>query len=241
MPETEVQIIDELPAGITGEPRDLLTCVGNAEALPGIGSVVTGSRFKPVRDLASLDAFLGEYIGGILLPIELPAVLSSWHFTEQSQVRELIELDGELSRDVRLKSFRAASCAVGRRQLSKLRPLRDHRVIQRYWNAMEEGRAAAWHTLVYGILGSTYSIPLRQSLTHLSQQTLGGFALSAATDRRFRLDDCRRILRRHCEGLAGWINGLVQRATPAGSLFAPDAPVLAVARQEKFKRPVPAD
>ncbi|MGB0578726.1 MAG: urease accessory UreF family protein [Limisphaerales bacterium] len=215
MSQNEVKVFDELPAAITGEPRDLLSCVGNSEALPGISSVVANPRFKPVRDLASLDEFLGEYIGQILVPIELPAVLSAWQFTEHSQVRELIELDADLSRDEALGQFRAASCAVGRRQLSKLRPLRDHRVIQRYWQAMEEGRAAAWHTLVYGILTSTYSLPLRQSLTHLSQQTLGGFALSATVDHQFRLDDCRRILCGHCDGLGSSINSLVESTGPA--------------------------
>ena len=215
MSQTELQIVAQLPPEITGEPLDLLTRVGNAEALPGISSVVRSSSFKPVRNLASLDEFLGQYISRILAPIELPAVLSAWQYTERSQVRELIALDAALDRDEQLNQFRPASCAVGRRQLSKLRPLRDHRVIQRYWHAMEEGRAAAWHTLVYGILTSTYSIPLRQSLTHLSQQTLGGFALSATADHGFRLDDCRRILRRHCDGLGDSINTLIETATPA--------------------------
>lgn len=212
----EPQIKTLVPAEIHDDPRDLLTSIGSSEALPGISSLVSGAGFKQVHDLPSLEAFLEQYIADILVPLELPAVLSAWQFTEDHHVRELIDLDNELLNNERLKPFRAASCAVGRRQLSKLRPLRDHRVIQRYWGAMDEGRAAAWHTLVYGILTSTYSIPLRQSLVQLAQQTLAGFTLSAVTSLKLGLQASRAMLIRRNADLPPAVNELL-RHTPTAS------------------------
>ena len=212
MPKTEQQIVPVIPAEISGDPRDLLTSIGESEAHPGVSAVVSANGLSKVTDLKTLDAFLGQYINTILLPVELPAVLSAWQFTEECHTRELIELDRQLLREPLLDPFKAASCAVGRRQLSKLRPLRDHRVIQRYWNAMDGGKAAAWHTLVYGILTSTYSIPLRQSLVQLAQQTLAGFTLSATLDLSLKLDGGRKVLAERFEALPDSINDLIDRS-----------------------------
>jgi len=51
---------------------------------------------------------------------------------------------------------------VGQSQLKRFRSLRDHRLVQRYLKAVGEGRAHGWHTLVYGITLSVYSLPLIQ-------------------------------------------------------------------------------
>ena len=212
MPESDQQIMPAVPAEIQGDPRELLTNLGASEALPGISAVVAGSGCRRVHDLGSLDDFLRHYITDILIPLELPAVLSAWQFTEENHVRELIELDRELLQQDRLKPFRESSCAVGRRQLAKLRPLRDHRVIQRYWTAMDGGQAAAWHTLVFGIVTSVYSIPLRQGLVQLAQQTLAGFSMAAATDHQLPLPDCRDLLQGHLERLPEAINGLIRKS-----------------------------
>ena len=48
-----------------------------------------------------------------------------------------------------------------------------------FLGAVNEGSAYGWHTLVYGIILSTYSLPLRQGLLHYGRQTLGGFIGSA--------------------------------------------------------------
>lgn len=212
MPKTKPRIAPAIAAEISGDPRDLLTSIGEADAHPGISAVVSATGLQQVKDLSTLDAFLGRYIQEILLPVELPAVLGAWRFTEDCHARELIDLDRNLLLEPRLESFKAASCAVGRRQLSKLRPLRDHRVIQRYLTAMADGKAAAWHTLVYGLLTSVYSIPLRQSLTQLAQQTLAGFTLSATLDFSLKLDDGQKILADHFNLLSNSINQLIDHS-----------------------------
>jgi urease accessory protein UreF len=57
--------------------------------------------------------------------------------------------------------------------------MKDLRLVQRYREAVNEGKAFGWHTLVYGVVLSTYSLPLRQGLLHYGRQTLGGFIGSA--------------------------------------------------------------
>lgn len=54
-------------------------------------------------------------------------------------------------------------------------------MVRRYLEAAERGEARAWHTVVYGLMMSVYSLPLRQGLIHYGTQTLRGFVVSAGT------------------------------------------------------------
>jgi urease accessory protein UreF len=58
--------------------------------------------------------------------------------------------------------------------------LRDERTVQRYLAAVEEGRAAGWHTMVYGLSAAVFSWPLRSALLIYARETLSGLARSAA-------------------------------------------------------------
>lgn len=193
MPESNAQLIIDPAIELDGDAGELLHAVGTAEALPGLSTILANGRPR-VRGRAGLHAFLQGYVGEILLPVELPAVLTAWEAAEEGHCRDLLRLDLRLSSDPRLQSFRAASCAVGRRQLNKLRPLRDQRFVQRYREAMEAGDAAAWHTIVYGIILALYSLPLRDGLQHLATRTLAGFAVNAAPEFGLRLSECSDCL-----------------------------------------------
>lgn len=72
--------------------------------------------------------------------------------------------------------FASPSRQIGRRQLARLRPLRDERIVRRYLAAVESGRADGWHTVVYGLTLALYSLPLRQGLLHYAQETLATMA-----------------------------------------------------------------
>src|SRR5205085_4131122 len=88
--------------------------------------------------------------------------------------------DAQVAKESVLQDFQLASRHVGKRQLNRMRALKDLRTLQRYRDAVNEGKAYGWHTLVYGLVLSTYSIPLRQGLLHYGRQTLHGFIHSAA-------------------------------------------------------------
>jgi urease accessory protein UreF len=108
-------------------------------------------------------------------------------------LKELLALDKQLANEKALKDFRTASHNVGKRQLNRMRLLKDLRVVQRYRDAVNAGEAFGWHTLVYGLVLSTYSLPLRQGLLHYGRQTLGGFIYSAARPLELRESTCQEL------------------------------------------------
>ena len=142
--------------------------------------LVMPSRGAGINSVPVLRRFLLEYRERLLLPLELPVILQARALTEQGAVRDLIELDRHLGTEVSLKELAAASFRVGQRQLHRLRPLRDHRVVQRYLRAVDAGEAHGWHTVVYGLFLGVYALPLRQGLLHYASQALGGFVDRAA-------------------------------------------------------------
>lgn len=166
-------------AQLLGDPHPLVERLGSAGGLATLSLGATLSA-PEVTDRCSLGRFLGWYHSELLVPVELPAIRRAYEHASRNELRELIEFDRQLDREAGLRSFAEASRAVGRSQLRRLLPLRDQRLVRRYWEAVEVGRARAWHILVYGLVLSIYSLPLRQGLLHYAQQTLGGFIQSAA-------------------------------------------------------------
>jgi urease accessory protein UreF len=71
--------------------------------------------------------------------------------------------------------------------------LRDDRFVQRYLQAVEEGQAHGWHTLVYGVTLAVYSLPLRQGLIAYAHQTTRSFIYSAARTLQLSERACRAI------------------------------------------------
>ena len=203
---------------LTGDARALLEQLGAPEALPTLALAATSLTLEAVRDEATLRRFLAGYREQILLRIELPAILAAHTHACQGELRELIALDRTLASDSRLHEFRAASAAVGRRQLSKLRPLRDQRFVQRYLRAVENAEAHGWHTLVFGVFLAQYSLPLRQGLMLYAQRTLGGFLDSANSTLRLPTVACDGFFTEAAAPVANAVNSLLASQTPAMSV-----------------------
>ncbi len=110
-------------------------------------------------------------------------IREAYQLASSGKARELIALDRAWSQRVRRKSKSAAkaSLRVGQRQLNRLRPLRDNRVVQRYLEAVAAQEAAGWHPIVYGVMLAAFGLPLRQGLVHYAAQTLRGLAGPAPT------------------------------------------------------------
>ena len=158
---------------LQGDLNALTEQLGSAEGLLEL-SLAT-ARAARVQTVADLEQFLVYYRTSVLLPRELPTVTRSYDHCARGHVRELIALDREIELGFESVDLAAASSAVGRMQLRRLRPLRGERLIQHYLAAVEKGEARAWHTVVFGLVLAVYSIPLRQGLMHFGVQTLGGF------------------------------------------------------------------
>jgi len=149
---------------------------------------------KPVGSVAELAAFLHRYRAEILLPLELPTILRAAELTRQNQGRELVDLDRSLTKEPGLRDFAEASRRVGRSHLRRLRPLHDHRALQKYLAASDENRVLPWHTVVYGITLGLYAVPFRQGLVHYVDRTLTGWVDAVKGGRGLPGEECERVL-----------------------------------------------
>jgi urease accessory protein UreF len=198
-----------------GDWHPLAEQLGSTDGLVTLGSVSASLRLVPVHDLTSLRHFLRNYQSQLLFPFELPAIQNAHGHAARHEVRELIALDQSLAQQAILKEFAAASRRVGQSQLRKLRPLRDHRVVQRYLQAVESGGAHGWHTLVYGLTLAVYSLPLRQGLLGYAHQTTRGFIYSAARMLQLSEHQCRALFDSACTTLPEAVDALLTQPVAA--------------------------
>ena len=191
--EVATNIAPSSPAELLGDPHPLLEHLGSADELAVTGAVTHAIEFQTVSDLPALREFLNAYREEVLIPVELPAIASAYQHAARGETAELIALDERLAREQVVRRFANASCRVGQRQLSKLRPMRDQRLVQRYLAAIESGQARGWHTLVYGVSLAIFLLPLRQGLQNYAEQTLRGFVSSAAASLRLPESECDHL------------------------------------------------
>ncbi len=207
MPDA-IQSAQHAAAQLLGDLHPLVRQLGSPEALVSLPLTATGIR---VTDLPSLRRFLAAYRDEILVPMELPAIRRAHDHASRQEVRELVAFDRELTAEPRLRHFAAASRAVGRSQLHRLLPMRDLRLVRRYWQAAEAGEAQAWHVLVYGVVLAVFALPLRPGLVNYGRQTLGGFIESAAGPLRLKESDAAQL----AEDLFGTLPAAVDTALTA--------------------------
>jgi urease accessory protein UreF len=155
---------------------DALGSPSRLTSLAALSELVSASR---PTDPTGVRLFLERFRDLLLLPVELPAVRDAYHHAARGEVRELIQLDHRLAPRYGKGAFAEASRHVGRIQLRRLRPLRD-RSLQRFLAAVDQGEASGWHVVVYGVLLSLFSLPLRQGLQHYAQRTHDSLLESAS-------------------------------------------------------------
>jgi urease accessory protein UreF len=181
------------PAEWLGHWHPLAAQLGSSDTLVTLASLTAALNLPPVADIETLRQFIRTYHKRVLQDVELPAVLRGFNHTARFELRELIGYDQELASLPELQPLANASRRVGRHHLETLRPLRDDRFVRRYLSAVDEGRAHAWHTLVYGMTLSVYSLPLRQGLISYAAQTTRGFIQLSVAGLGYRESDCRAI------------------------------------------------
>jgi urease accessory protein UreF len=198
-----------------GDWHRLVGQLGSADGLAALSEVSACLQISPVHDLPSLRRFLLDYREQILVPIELPAIQRAFGHTCRRELRELVGVDRQLSAEPVLKPFAEASRRVGQGELRKLRPLRDERIVRRYLEAVDQGEANAWNTVVYGLMLALYSLPLRQGLLGYGFQTTRGFIHAAARSLKLSERNCHLLLREVCAGLPQPVESLIGRRAAA--------------------------
>ena len=209
---SQFQTAPEQTEELLGDVGLLAQQLGSPENLVAAGSLSLVLGFPHVVDAASLGKFLDAYRAQILVALELPAIIRAYQHASRYEGRELIALDAEIGTAPMMREFASASLQVGRNQLRRLRPLRDQKVVQRYLEATDAGRAKGWHTLVYGLMLAVYSIPPREGLLAYGKQTLGSFAHSAARNLGISQVEFASIVDNACASLPIAINSLVDTA-----------------------------
>jgi urease accessory protein UreF len=174
---------------LLGEFRALLRQVGS----PGLTPDPPDPFWAAALDAPpALEQFLEDYLVRLLLPRELPAIVAACGHAQRGELRELLAQEQSMAAALLATPFAAPSRRMGWLQLARLRPLRDHRFVQRYLAAVESGHAHGWHTVVYGVTLAVFSLPLRQGLFFYAQETLSALASAAGKSKDFvpsQLDD----------------------------------------------------
>ncbi len=197
------------PAEWLGQWHPLAAQLGAADGLVALAALTAALNLPPIGDLPTLRQFIRAYHERVLRPVELPAILRAFDHTAGFELRELIAYDHELGACPELQPLAEASRRVGRAHLENLRPLRDDRFVRRYLAAVGEGRANAWHTLVYGLTLSVYSLPLRQGLINYAAQTTRGFIQLGVAGLNYSEADCRRVFDEVCNQLNSEISSML--------------------------------
>src|SRR6185436_10368215 len=96
------------PAELLGDAHPLLEQLGSPEELALTSSVTTAIQFRRVSGLPSLRRFLDDYRTNVLVPIELPVIVSAYGHAARSELRELVALDERLAHDPALRQFAVA-------------------------------------------------------------------------------------------------------------------------------------
>jgi len=203
-PTVPQQVVEEF----LGDVAPLTAQVGSAEGLMALSGAAS-KQFHCVTDFGSLRCFLRDYQSNILFPLEWPAICRAYSHASRYEIRELIALDRQLDQEPLLQSFATASQRVGKTQLKRLRPLRDQRLVQRYLHAVQTGEAHAWHTVVYGVILSLYSLPLRPCLLSYAQQTTLGFIHCAAGSLQLTDADREDLINEVVSGFPEAVNRLL--------------------------------
>lgn len=159
--------------------------LGSPEEATSVSAALFDAGVKRIATADELKTFLARFQKETLAAIDLPTILKAYNHATRGEARELIALDQSLNQIFSIEALANASRRVGRAQLRRLAAMKDQRVVQRYWDAVQSNKASAWHTTVFGLALAIYSIPLRQGLHHYAGRTIRGFIESGAA--RLRL------------------------------------------------------
>jgi hypothetical protein len=195
-----------------GETRALGVRLGRPELdVTGLAEGV-----PPPRTAAELEAFVRREEQALVTQA-WPLIAAAHRHAAAGEARELVALARDWNRHAAAQPFAEASFRVGLRQLNRLRPLADHRVVRRLLAAAEAGEVRPWHPLVYGLTLAVFHLPLRPGLAHFAEQTLGGFIAAAPAGPQLAAAEKERLHADMARRLPGHLAG-----------FLPAAPLLAV-------------
>lgn len=204
---------------LQGNPAMLLSQLGFPHAFEaawwGEGAGLLKGREKGESLRCSLDHRMCE----ALVKGDWPVVCRAWGHAQRGEVRELIALDAAYVPVGLTEAACRASRRVGRQQLETLLPLRDQRVVHRFWSALRTGEASGWHPVIYGLWLSVYAVPLRQGLMHYAEVVIRSWLKSASVEPLIEAGDVETSLESQLHSLRALLEGLLSRELPEALRF----------------------
>src|SRR5688500_14523449 len=111
------------------DARPLTEQLGSADELTTLSAIACSHQLTKVHSLSSLREFLVNYRQQALAPFEFRHIYAAYNLADQNFLRDLLALDTELAANSALKEFELASRHVGKRQLNRLRAMKDLRLV----------------------------------------------------------------------------------------------------------------
>jgi len=180
------------------------------EDVLGADLVAGALGMGPLTSADELAVALEHYRTTLLEPIELPTLTKARRLASRGRTKELIALDQNfLGNHPEWLPLSTGSTRFGRDYLSRLRPLRDERVVQRMLEAVQTGKSPGHHHIVFGLTMAVYSIPARQGLADYAQGALEALISSAAGKLNLTQDDRNALFARSQSRLPEAIDRMV--------------------------------
>ena len=168
------------------------------ESLEGVlcaALVGAATGHGPLTTREGLAERLAAYRRTLLEPVELPAISHAQALASTGRVKELIALDNALlGNHPEWLQLAPGSTRFGNDYLTRLRPLRDERVVQRVLEAARLGQMPGHHLTVFGLTMAVISIAPRQGLADYAQAALAAVVATAAGKLKLTQDEREALL-----------------------------------------------
>lgn len=173
------QLARVVPVEFGGRLNGLLRQLGSSWGLVAFEAATAAGHAEAAPDRAALARRTLRFQEVVLRRHELPALHRAFSHAQRGQTRELIGLARDFATALP-PHIAEVSREVGRAQLFRLRPLRDHRVVQRFIAAVQAGRVEPWHPIVFGLALAVFSMPVLQGMVVYERQSLAGYLEAAS-------------------------------------------------------------
>jgi len=149
-------------------------------------------RFGLVHDAESMARYLDQHLWPMLIHFELPVVRLAREAALENNEAALLDLDAGVEATKTARELREASRATGRQRLHALGNTDASPAIHAFARQVEEGRAHAHHTVVYGM--GLAALPQQALLASWAFQSLSAVCLSAPKLLRVGQNAAQRVL-----------------------------------------------
>ena len=184
-------------------------------------------RLGLISSEPTLSAFLMDQIVPAQRELELPYLRFAYESAREGNLRELANIDVEISAWKLARETREASIQLGVRRLKALREIAKAPLVEEFEQMIAEARAHGHHLTICGLQSVVQDVPLRAALLTFFYQSLSTVCGAAMKLIRIGQSGCQRVLREASatagevvsksleieRATAGWFNPVLEIAS----------------------------